>query len=186
MPREMSGEVAAALAATVKRPCIIVRIETATDPVLVWSGIGPLEFNEETYLGVKGFGSISQPEESVELKATNIIYTLRGIPPEMIATVALDMRQNLPARMWWGFFDADGVLIPDPLLVHDGLVGVVATQEGPESCTVTVSVESLIASLKRRREVRATPEDQRIRHPDDRGFEYVAGLVDRVFPFGKG
>lgn len=185
MPRDMTSEMTAAVNAARKRPVIIVRIDTAADPVLAWSGVGPLEFGGDTYSGVGNFGGVTSPKDTSRLEATGISYTLRGVPIDIIGNVAVDMRQNLPARMWWGFLDDAGALVPDPVLIHEGLVGVVSTTDGPGTVTVTVQAESLLASMKLPREVRATPEDQRTRVPGDRGFDYVAGLQDRVFPFGR-
>lgn len=185
MPRNISVAMEAFAAAVSKRPALIVEIETAVGAVRCWSGIGDLVWNSDTYTGVGTLGGISSPEETSDLKSTGLAFTLSGVPLALIATVANDLRQGLPARLWLGGMTEGGALIADPVMWHEGTVAVPSTEEGAETCTLVVSSEDLLATLRRPRATRYTPEDQKIRDATDKGFDLVAGLQDAQKVWGR-
>lgn len=185
MSRSITSGVATEIAADVKRPILIAEILTAGAPVRLWSGVGDLAFGGNTYVGVGTFGGMSTPEESLETKATGIIFTLSGIPPALLATAIGDVRQGLKARCWLGFVDAAGAVIADPTLTFEGYTAVPTTDDDAETCSISLSCESYMATLNRARSTRYTAEDQKTRDPSDKGFDFIPSLQDRVIPWGK-
>jgi hypothetical protein len=175
-----------AISAAVKAPCLLVEIQTAAQWLRVWSGAGDLTFQGNIYTGVGALGSVSAPEETTDLKSTGVVFTMTGIPAALLEQSVSAIRHNLPARMWLGFRDmGTGALIADPVLLFEGTCAVPTTDDGGETCTISLSAENLLASLKRPREVRYTPEDQATRDPGDKGFDYVAGLQDKSIVWGR-
>lgn len=185
MPRTLTSGVTTEVAAGIKRPCVIAEIQTATSYVRAWSGIGDLVWGGNTYQGVGQLGGVSAPEETTALKATGIVYTLSGIPSALLSAAVSDLRPNLPARLWLGFLDASFQLIADPVLLFEGTAGVPSTDEAGDTCSISISAENLLASLKRPRVIRFTPEDQANRDATDKGFDYNAALQDRQIAWGR-
>lgn len=185
MSRGITADMQAFAEAVSKRPILLVEIETNAGAVRAWSGIGTILWAGKEFIGVGAFGGVSAPEETTDLKATGATYTLSGVPTSLISSVAVDMRQGLPARSWLGGLTEDGQIIADPIVWDEATVAVPATDDGAETCTIIVSTESLMATLRRPRTIRMTPEDQKIRDATDTGFRYVADLQDRVIVLGK-
>lgn len=185
MPRILTTAVAAATLAAFKRPCLLAEIVVDSGTVRLWSGIGDLTYAGNVYGGVGTFGSVSAPEETTDLKASNVVFTLSGVPGALLASGVSSLRQGLPARLWAGFLDDAGALIADPVLWFEGTAAVPSTSDDGETCTLSISAESLMATLKRPRVTRLTPEDQKNRAPGDKGFDAVAALQDRVIGWGR-
>ncbi len=185
MPRSLTTEMAAQIAARVKSPVMLVEIETAGAPVRAWSGIGDLAWAGKTFTGVGTFGGVQTAEETLDLRAAGDVYTLSGIDPALLSAAIGDVRQNLPCRRWLGFLDAAGALIADPILMFEGTAAVPTTDDDADTLTIALSSENLLNTLKRPRETRYTPEDQATRSAGDKGFDYVAALQDRVIAWGR-
>ncbi|MCZ8310954.1 MAG: hypothetical protein O9320_08870 [Magnetospirillum sp.] len=175
-----------AVSAAAKRPVLLAEIETATGFLRVWTGLGDLTFDGDTYAGVGALASVSAPEETTDLKSTGLVFSMTGIPTSLLEQSVNAVRQNLPARLWLGFLDmGTGALIADPVLVFEGTCGVPSTEETGETCTIALSAENIMASLKRPREIRYTPEDQANRADGDKGFDYNALLQDKSIDWGS-
>jgi hypothetical protein len=185
MPRTLTPAMAAEIAARFKSPILLVEIETASTPVRVWTGAGTLSWDSKTWEGTGAFGGVQPAEETADLRASGEIYTLSGVPSALLSAAIGDLRPNLPCRRWLGFVDAAGALIADPILLFEGSAAVPTTDDSGETLTIALSAESLLNTLKRPRETRYTPEDQRTRSAGDEGFDYVAALQDRTIKWGR-
>ena len=175
----------ASLAATVT-PVVLVDIEVASsEHVRAWSGIGDLIYGGNTYTGTGTFGTISAVEETTELKATGLTLSLSGIPAALVSTSLNSIRQGLPGIVYLGALNSAGALIADPLVLFSGLVDVPKLDDGGETATISISLESLEVDRERSRVRRYTPEDQYLIDATDRGFEYVASLQDKQIVWGR-
>lgn len=173
------------LAATLQ-PVILVDIEVASsEHVRAWSGWGDLVYGGNTFTGTGTFGTISSVEETTELKASGLTLTLSGIPAALIATSLNSIRQGLPGIVYFGALNSSLGLIADPLVLFSGLVDVPTLEDGGETASISVSLESLEVDRERSRVRRYTPEDQYLIDATDRGFEYVASLQDKQVVWGR-
>lgn len=185
MSREMTSGMAAAVAAGTVRPALLAEIETASGAVRVWTGIGELTWDGKAFQGVGTFGGVSAVTETTDLSANGVRFQLSGVPAELVAVALSDVRQGLPASLWLACFDADMAMIADPLLVFSGRTDVPDLDDSGGAAAVGVTAESRLIDLDRPRTRRYTPEDQRLDDPTDRGFDYVAGLQEKEFRFGR-
>ena len=90
------------------------------------------------------------------------------------------------------FLQEDGspidLSVGDPneiVLVFSGYMDQMNIDEGPETSTIGVAVESKLIDLERPRVFRYTDASQKSRFPDDKGFEYVEDLQDKRFNWGR-
>jgi len=58
--------------------------------------------------------------------------------------------------------------------------------EGPETSSIAISVESRLIDLERARIFRFNDQNQKSRYPNDRAFEFVEDLQDKQFNWGRG
>lgn len=180
MTRPMTGAVENETLAAYSRPVLIAAIDTAGGMVRVWGGVGDLSWDGDTYQGTGILGGLSPVAESSDLRASGMTFTLSGVPASYISTALGQMRQGLSAKLWLGFMDSSWALIADPVLIFSGLTDVPTINESGETATIGISVESRLVDLERPRTRRYTHEDQQLRDPGDRGFEYVPALQDTV------
>jgi hypothetical protein len=80
MSRSLDTTLAAALANSNIQPVILAVLTFRSGTVYVWSGVGPLTWGGNTYLGVGSFGNISEITEGSTVEAAGMTVTLSGIP----------------------------------------------------------------------------------------------------------
>lgn len=80
MPRSLDTTLSAALANSNVQPVILAIITFASGTVYVWSGVGNLIWNGNTYLGVGSLGNISAITEGSGIEAQGVTLTLSGVP----------------------------------------------------------------------------------------------------------
>lgn len=186
MSRSLTTAFGNALQADHVQPILLVKINTAGGDFRVWSGIGDLTYNAETYSGVGALGGISEVEENTDLGAAGVTFNLTGIPSDMLNIVLDQVEHNRPATVWLGALDLTaGALIADPYQLFQGFTDVPTIEEGAETSTIALTAENKLIDLDRPRTRRYTTEDQQIDDPTDLGFDFVPGLQDRSVVWGR-
>ena len=69
--------------------------------------------------------------------------------------------------------------------VFSGYMDQMNIDEGPETSTIALSVESKLIDLERPKVFRFTNSSQKSRFPNDKGFEFVEDLQDKRFNWGR-
>lgn len=186
MARVISAALEAAILDNVVQPFLLAKVSTSGGDVRVWTGIGDITFNSEVYVGVGTFGGVSSVQETTDLKAAGITLSLSGVPSYMLSVAIGQVRQGLPAIIYFGAFDtATGAVVVDPYELFRGSTDVPEIDEGAETSTINLSVENRLIDLERPRTRRYTKEDQAIDDPSDMGFDFVPSLQDKEVIFGR-
>jgi len=73
----------------------------------------------------------------------------------------------------------------DLVEIFKGYMDQMNIEEGAETSTVALSMESKLIDLERSRVLRYTDANQKSRFPTDRGFEFVEDLQDKQFNWGR-
>ncbi|MEG3640684.1 hypothetical protein [Magnetococcus sp. PR-3] len=184
--RDLTVGMQSAMEAKLVSPIALVSMETAGGTIYVWSGNGELQWNGQTWQGVGDLGGISAMQEAQELRANNITLTLNGVSSSLIAMALADLRQGKRVSVFLGALDpASTVMIADPVEMFGGLTDVPTIDASGDTCTIGISVESRLIRLEKNTARRWTHEDQQIRSPGDRGFEYVPSLQDMEITWGR-
>lgn len=178
MPKSLTTEVAAELAKAAKSPIMLVSGAFDDGDLYLWTGLGTLDWNGISWLGAGDMIAISDLPDSSALEAQNMTLQLRGAVFENLALALDQVTQGSPVKVWLGFLDAAGVLIPDPFLAFTGAMDVPEIAEDGSSVDISITVEGRVARLLKKKERRRTHEDQQIDYPGDLGLEYVTGLQD--------
>lgn len=176
MARGLTAGLLAEITAGTLRPVFFYEGEFSGGTLRLWSGAGSIGWNSQTWLGAGGLLSISEIQETTEVRAAGVTLALSGLDTSIIAIALAQARQGLAGKVWIGALDASNAVIADPFLAYEGRLDVPEIADEGETCTVTVSYESRLIDLERPRERRITHEDQQIDYPGDLGREYVAGL----------
>lgn len=184
MPRNLTAALLAEFQAKNLRPAIFVQIQFTSGISYIWSGVGSVQWNGQTWLGVGAFGNISAIEESSNIQANGVTLSLSGIDSTLIAKALNELRQNYPVQMWFGAIDG-GNVVADPWNCFSGRIDVPTVDEGAQTSTISINVESRLIDLQRSRERRYTDQDQQGEFPGDLGFQYVPALQDFSGVWGK-
>ncbi len=164
------------IAKDIKYPVAFVHIKFPSGDLRLWSGLGPITFGGHEWIGAGDLGKISPIEETTKLESAGLKLTLAGVKFENLALALGELRQGLPVELWLGFMTNSDELIADPASVFAGETDQADIHEDGATVDITISVESRMQLLQQKKERRRTHEDQQIRYPGDRGFEYVAAL----------
>lgn len=167
------------------KPVLFLRMQFTDGPIFVWSGLGTLVWNAQTWIGVGNLGTISAVEESSEIKATNVTFTLSGIPQDLIMHALGQVRQGNTVQLWFGCLGDNNNVLADPLQLFAGRMDVPTIDEGADTCSISISVENRMIDLNRSRERRYTNQDQQIDKPGDLGFQYVQFIQQWAGTWGK-
>ena len=181
--RDLGPALKAAFEGKVVYPCLLFKMDTAVGPVYIWSGIGDLIWDGNTFQGAGHLASVDVIPEGTDLTANGINVSFNGIPTEYLSLVLNSTQNRYNATLWFGSLDSAGVLVADPYQLFQGLTDVPEIQEGADTCSITIACENKYADLNRSRVEYYTPEDQKRIDPTDKGFDFVAGLQNAAIIF---
>ncbi|TXH19018.1 MAG: hypothetical protein E6R03_01225 [Hyphomicrobiaceae bacterium] len=204
MSREITEAVAAQATADSLVPFLLGAAEFDSGTVRMWSGIGNLIWDGETWLGGGSLLGISEISETREIEARGTSITLSGIPSALLSVALAEDYQDRPLKLWlgfltpesWGDFSSEfgddfsrrysgGEVIADPVLLFSGRMDVMEISESGETAQITIGVENRLIDLRKVRERRFTPEDQKSVYPDDKGFDFVPVIQDAPLLWGR-
>jgi len=189
MSRTLTSAMQTMAAAKVSRPIFLVRMvfdnTESPNELNVWTGMGDLTYDSETYTGVGDLLSISEIKETSDVSATGINVALTGVKSSLIAVAKNHEYQGRELTVRLGAFDDSGSLIADPVIIFSGFMDTMTIAEAGEYSTITIAVENKLIAFEKSRIRRYTAEDQKIEHPTDKGFEYVTAIVEKEIIWGR-
>ena len=209
MSRDIPSGFSSAVEAATVDVFFAIELFFDTSTLRFWSGLGEIELDGNTYVGSGSLIQISSVDESLDVSAKGATLTLSGLPSDLLALALAEPYQGRKCRIYFGIRDnspsflqqEDGNYIlteteafldltPEaaPLMAETfcGYIDQMNIDEGVESSSISVYVESRLIDLQRPRERRYTSESQKSRFPNDRGFDFVEDLQAKKFQWGRG
>jgi hypothetical protein len=179
-----------------------------TSTLRFWSGLGEVILDGETYVGSGQMIQISSVDETLDISAKGATLTLSGLPSDLLSLAIQEPYQGRKCKIYFGIRDnkaqllqqedddyiltemgayIDISVIPVSVMaeIFTGYIDQMNIDEGAESSSIAVYVESRLIDLQRPRERRYTSESQKSRFPNDRGFEFVEDLQAKKFQWGR-
>ena len=205
MSRDLSSSVLGLIEDDVVYPFFAVELLFDTDALYLWTGLGDLVYNGQTYTGTGTLLNISDVEETVEIAARGATLTLSGIPSEVLALALTEPYQGRQCKIYFGLF-AKGKLLKEDgafILLEDGSRIVLELQElglteifagymdqmnineQADTCDVELKVENKLVDLERARVRRYSSGYQKAVYPNDKGFDFVEDLQDKEIVWGR-
>lgn len=179
MARSLTAGVVTEVTGDSLAPILLVKLEFDSGDLNLWTGIGDLVFDGDTYTGAGDLLAFSPIEETDELKAVGLTATLSGIPSSLISIALAEDYMGRPVSVWFGVLSGDPpALVADPVKVFAGLIDTMPIEDAGETATIQVTMENRLARLEESRARRYTPEDQAIDYPGDLGLDFVVALND--------
>jgi hypothetical protein len=178
MPRDLSPAFITELESGIVRPALLVEIEFESSTLRLWSGVGDLVYNSNTFLGNGWLSGIRAAKEEGEVSPRGMEVTMTGIPTSLVSLILGQSVQNRDGTIFLGFLDAAGDVVQDPFPMYKGSLDVPKLTESSSGPVIVITIENRLLDLNRPRNYRFTDASQKTFYPDDRGFEYVATLQD--------
>lgn len=187
MARNLHSDFNTAVQAAEVHPIMLCKINTSGGDVLVWTGIGDLSYDGDTYIGTGTFAGVSQVSERTDLSASGVTFSLSGIPSALISTALGQVQHGRSCQLWMALLNTSTrALISNPYELFAGFSDVTVITEQAETSTISIQAENRLVDLERPRIRRYTDEDQKsdTANASDVGFEFVPGLQDKTIKFG--
>lgn len=211
MTRGLPAEVASAALADTVRPFFAVELLfDSPNELRFWTGLGDIVYDGETYTGAGELMQISEVQESSDIAARGATLTMSGIPSNLLNLAVDEPYQGRIAKIKFGIFTtAPG---PGNLLVSDteyllvdtdtkldinftssfnmfdlfvGRMDQMTIDDGADTATIALTVESKLIDLERPRIRRYSDENQQSRFSGDLAFEFVSRLQDESLTWGS-
>lgn len=187
MTRDITNDVVTEITAGRLRWARLLKLAFDSGDLNLWSGLGSLDWNSESWAGAGDLISVSAIAESQKTVATGARFTLVGAPAALISIALQTDYHNRAITLRLALLNTSTrAVIADPFVEFAGRMDVMRIIDDPAEPTIEVTAEHNLAFLRRPSVRRYTDEDQRIDYPSDRGFEFVAALQNRDLPFGRG
>lgn len=165
-------------------PVLLAEIDWPGGMVRVWTGYGSLSWNSQTWLGTGDLGSVSAVQESSDGTANGLTLTLNGIKAANIVEILSNSVQGKSAKLYFGLLASPGVWDIEPYCVFDGFIDFPRIEDTGDRATIHLQLEKEFID-QRAQSRRSTDQDQKIDYPNDKGFEYVAGLANKTILWGR-
>lgn len=185
MSRGLTSGMVTEVTATALRPIFLFKAEFDSGDLLLWTGVGPLTYNSETYVGGGNLIGVSEMKEVSVIEAQGASFQLSGIPSALLSLALSEPYQGRPITCFFGSIDSSGALVANPFTLFKGKMDVMKIDDSAETVTITVSAENRLIDLQRIRVRRYTPEDQKQKYAGDLGLDFVAALQEKEVVWGK-
>jgi hypothetical protein len=176
----------AALEAAVLYPAILVQLGFATGTAYIWSGVGNLTWEGNTYLGIGTLGTISSTEEGSDIMAKGITLSLSGIDPTLLADALQELQLGQPVVVILLLYSGPGgSIISTPFSVWNGRMDQPEILVSGSSATITLKAESRLLDMNVPGERRLTLEDDNLLTPGDLGMSFVFAIQEANIYWGS-
>lgn len=142
-------------------------------------------YQTQDYVGAGDLLSISEIEESADLKANGASVTLTGIKTSLVQTARDEDYQGRKMTIALGAMNETADVIATPAILFTGFMDVMTINDGGEYSTINVTCENKMIAFERSNRRRNTDGDQRIDYPADDGFRFVTSIQEQDFYWGQ-
>lgn len=185
MTRSMTTDMLNALDDSTVRPFYLFRAEFEGTILRLYSGGKHIVHDGYSWLGNGWFRGMSSIRETGNIEATGIEVTLSGVPDTLTSLVLGYARQNLPGIIYLGLMNSSLAVISSPMILFEGGFDVAKINRSVKGLTISLSYESNLMSLKKKKEVRYTNQQQKAWYPSDKGFTFTTTLEEWNGFWGK-
>lgn len=162
-----------------------VKAEFDTDDILVWTGNDDLVINSETYSGAGSLLSISNVEDTLDLKPTGISIALSGMDADVLNMALTENYQNRDISVFMGFLMGGSNEVAGVLKVFAGRMMSLDVTDDIDGAIVAVTAENRLIDLERPSNLRYTAESQKFVDSSDTSLNRVQQLQDKQIAWGQ-
>lgn len=199
--RNVSADMLAEFASGSVNIALLAELYFDAATLRLWTGLGTLVWNGESFTGAGNLVSVSPVEETQELEARGLVCTLNGIPSTLVATALGQKCRGRPFRLYLasvsterrvatedgfdvltedgGYVLLENQLVDTPYRLYAGVMDYMELVDEADNGVIRLNVESNLIIGQRPKIERYTPEDQKRRYPNDKGLDLINQLQDK-------
>lgn len=188
MSRDLTANMVTEVTASQLSPIYLFDMTLPSGNIRLWTGIGDLIYDSNTYTGAANLISLAEIVETQSIEAQGVSITLNGLNSTILSTVFdnVSQLQRSTVDIYFAALDSNGALIADPYKIFTGIPDTTDISESGDTASITVNTESILIGLKRTKVRRYTPEDQKEEFAGDLFFDFIASMQDQEVSWGKG
>ena len=197
--RDIAAGTRAEVRAAAKRPAWFVEAEFRTVTLRMWSGMGTIQWNGQTWYG-PGTAPVSVPggvtgsaiveiervTESASVEATGLKIHVSQFPSALLRYCVEELKAGKQFNVWLGFLNVEGTaLVDDPVPWFAGWMDAADVDQDQDKARITLTIENEMRRLQIPILRRVTLNDQQIDFQNDAMFKYVPGLKNWKGTWGQ-
>lgn len=148
--------------------------------VRAWSGIGPVTWNGQTWLGTGALGAIEGVQHTDDMREHEVTFMLSGVDPALLG-LAGDGVRNRDATVWARWMRDDGTFFDASMVLWAGLQDYADSEEDGGEGRISILARSPLADWAVASNVAWTHEEQIAAYPGDTGLDRIPELVNKEF-----
>ena len=187
MPRSLDPNILSVLASRKIKTAFLVAAKIGPEWVYLTTAARDVVIDDITYSSAQTL-LVDGIEQNWNLQNSEGQISLSGIPIDYKALVFNQKYKGNPLIIYQGFFDfVTDALVSAPIKIHEGLITGMTFNDDPKSGTavITLPISSVFARFNDTNSMLTNPSTHQRLFPNDRIFEQVPSLVDRLVEFGK-
>lgn len=177
--RALTTDLANAMASGQILPFFMATLQFKTSVQRVWTGLGNLTIDGQTFAGIGTMGEIGNITETTSLEAQGTYVKLSGIDPVWLGESMTDILPGLQALLWLGCMDTSGNVLGTPYQIFSGIIDQPTVDVDTDTISITLNLESKVVDFQRSSQRKFTSADQRaMTNAHDSLFDYVEQMND--------
>ena len=163
-----------------------LKLEFDTETIRIHSGLGELTIDGENYTGAGTLLSISDIEDTVELKSSGVTFALSGMNAEVLGYALTENYQNRIATLKMAFLSGGTDHVVGTMTIYVGRMVQINIADDPDSgASITVQTENRLIDLRRPSNHRYTKESQNYLHAGDTSLDEVTRIQNMQLLWGR-
>ena len=188
MSRQINSSVLQQLTGPSLKPAIFVSLTFKSETCFIWSGIGTVYFNGQSWTGIGSLLNISTIEDGNTVDARGVSVTVSGLDPLMLGNCMSEFVLGKPAAIYMGLYSG-GNLIPFPITAWAGRTDQPTVNVSGKEVTITINLENRLVDMNIPGSRRYENSDQQMAAPSgwpgDQCFAYTSSLLFRNLFWGS-
>lgn len=178
MPRNLHADVLTELNSDHLKWIILIEINFDAVTLRLCNRLTSIDYGGNTYSGLGSIGSVGKISENINLDPEKCKVELSGVDPLALGVMVNNDHLGRSIIIRYALLDSSNQIIGDPIIHFDGTMNDLEVSYG-EIAAVDIEAADQLADWDRIYTGRLTHEDQTTLYPDDKCFEYLAGLADK-------
>jgi hypothetical protein len=163
-----------------------LKAEFDTETILLHTGIGELVIDGETYEGAGTLMSISDIEDSADMKSSGVTFVLSGMNTEVLGYALTENYQNRMVTLRMAFLSGGTDHVVGDMVIYKGRMTQININDDSSTGTqITLLTENRLIDLRRPSNHRYTKETQEYLYSGDTSLDDVAKIQDMELNWGR-
>ena len=183
--RQIDTKTAVKLAEDHQNIVFAIKAEFDTDDILLHTSLGDLVIDGETYEGAGQLLSISEIEDSNDLKSAGVTFSITGMDEQVLGYALTENYQNRPITLLMAFLSGGTDQVVASMVLYKGRMVQMNISDDPNGASIVLQTENRLMDLRRPSNYRYTKESQASLYANDSSLNEVAKIQDMKINWGR-